>query len=233
MTSIPSVVYVSNDITEEHRTAINDITARVNHEPWITSSVSELFPILSHPTINVSLVVISVDTAESSGSSIHEILNTVITLCRCRAVSCGAQFVPKIAISVTANTDPEKLKTILTHDISGIIPRGTPFTIDEKELALKEILAGHRHVPKEILQKLQKKKERITTEIRLTPRQEQIRRLICDRGLSNKLIAKTLCISVSTVKLHISDIFKKYGVKNRTQLALFAEKTHQPTHREV
>jgi DNA-binding NarL/FixJ family response regulator len=54
----------------------------------------------------------------------------------------------------------------------------------------------------------------------LTPRQSQVLRLICHRGLSNKAIGNILKISESTVKIHTSAILKRYGVKNRTQLVL-------------
>jgi hypothetical protein len=59
-------------------------------------------------------------------------------------------------------------------------------------------------------------------EISLTPRQRQVFDLLSSRGASNKTIAKMLNISESTVKLHLGVIFKKYGVRNRTQLAIFA-----------
>lgn len=54
----------------------------------------------------------------------------------------------------------------------------------------------------------------------ITPRQGQVLRLICHRGLSNKAIGNILKISESTVKIHTSAILKIYGVKNRTQLVL-------------
>lgn len=54
----------------------------------------------------------------------------------------------------------------------------------------------------------------------LTPRQNQVLRLICHRGLSNKAIGNILKISESTVKIHTSAILRRYGVKNRTQLVL-------------
>ena len=57
-------------------------------------------------------------------------------------------------------------------------------------------------------------------QIKLTPRQQQVTTLVCHRGLSNKAIANILKISESTVKIHISAILKRYGVKNRTQLVL-------------
>jgi DNA-binding NarL/FixJ family response regulator len=59
--------------------------------------------------------------------------------------------------------------------------------------------------------------------ITLTPRQRQILDIIVTRGVSNKNIARMLHISESTVKLHMSSILKKFGLRNRTQLALFAK----------
>jgi DNA-binding NarL/FixJ family response regulator len=60
----------------------------------------------------------------------------------------------------------------------------------------------------------------VVNNIKLTSRQNQVLTLVCHRGISNKAIAKILEISESTVKIHISAILKKYGVRNRTQLAL-------------
>jgi DNA-binding NarL/FixJ family response regulator len=57
-------------------------------------------------------------------------------------------------------------------------------------------------------------------EIKLTPRQLDVANLICRRGLSNKAIANSLEISESTVKIHVSAILQRYGVKNRSQLVL-------------
>lgn len=58
--------------------------------------------------------------------------------------------------------------------------------------------------------------------VRLTSRQRQILNILVTSGPSNKIIAKQLNISESTVKMHIASLFKKYAVKNRTQLASFA-----------
>ena len=62
--------------------------------------------------------------------------------------------------------------------------------------------------------------EQVNNNFKLTPRQQQVLKLVCHRGLSNKAIAAILKISESTVKIHISSILKEYGVKNRTQLVL-------------
>lgn len=62
--------------------------------------------------------------------------------------------------------------------------------------------------------------EEFNSKFDLTPRQQQVLKLVCHRGLSNKAIAGILKISESTVKIHVSSILKEYGVKNRTQLVL-------------
>lgn len=79
--------------------------------------------------------------------------------------------------------------------------------------------------PRELISKFDNHVERKSTlEIKLTYRQQQVLHMIRDRGLTNKQIAKEFGISEQAVKLHVSLIMKKYGVKNRTQLALFSNK---------
>ena len=45
------------------------------------------------------------------------------------------------------------------------------------------------------------------------------------RGLPNKLIARELAISEKTVKAHLTQVFRAIGVTDRTQAALWAERT--------
>ena len=56
---------------------------------------------------------------------------------------------------------------------------------------------------------------------RLTARERQILRLLAD-GDSNKEIANALNISVSTIKAHLTKIFRKLGQPDRVRLALYA-----------
>jgi DNA-binding NarL/FixJ family response regulator len=57
----------------------------------------------------------------------------------------------------------------------------------------------------------------------LTIREIEVLKQIAE-GLINKEIAKNLFISEKTVKNHISNIFKKLGVNDRTQAAIYAFK---------
>ena len=55
-------------------------------------------------------------------------------------------------------------------------------------------------------------------DVRLTPREHEVLRLI-DGGLSNKQIARQLCVELSTVKNHVHNILEKLHVDRRAQAA--------------
>lgn len=58
-------------------------------------------------------------------------------------------------------------------------------------------------------------------ELPLTPRQKHVLHLLT-QGLSNKLIARELGVSVETVKDHVAAVFKALGASSRTQAVLIA-----------
>jgi len=67
---------------------------------------------------------------------------------------------------------------------------------------------------------MEKRKE-TDADIPLTNRETQVLRHIA-LGLSNKEIAKSLEISIETVKEHVQNILRKIGVTDRTQAAVWA-----------
>ncbi|WP_013324423.1 LuxR C-terminal-related transcriptional regulator [Gloeothece verrucosa] len=62
--------------------------------------------------------------------------------------------------------------------------------------------------------------------IDLTRREKEVLQYLI-KGLSNEQIAQQLYITVATVKAHLTAIFNKLGVKNRTQAIVAAMKVHQ------
>ncbi len=69
--------------------------------------------------------------------------------------------------------------------------------------------------------KLENREEETTTESLLTKREMEVLKLITE-GLFNKEIAYNLSISEKTVKNHVSNIFRKISVSDRTQAAVYA-----------
>lgn len=59
----------------------------------------------------------------------------------------------------------------------------------------------------------------------LTSREKDVLKLIAD-GKSNAEIAETLFIGIKTVKTHVSSIFSKLDVADRTQAAVYAYQNH-------
>jgi DNA-binding NarL/FixJ family response regulator len=57
----------------------------------------------------------------------------------------------------------------------------------------------------------------------LTPRESEVLALV-RAGLANKQIARRLGISERTVKAHLTSVFQRIGVADRTQAALWAER---------
>jgi DNA-binding NarL/FixJ family response regulator len=68
----------------------------------------------------------------------------------------------------------------------------------------------------------------------LTRREIEILRMVAD-GQSNAQVARTLWVTEQTVKFHLSNIYRKLGVANRTEASRWAqlnglsENSHEPT----
>ena len=68
------------------------------------------------------------------------------------------------------------------------------------------------------------RRSRPVPDVKLSPREREVLRLVLD-GLANKQIARRLGISEKTVKGHLTSLFQRIGVADRTQAALWAERT--------
>jgi DNA-binding NarL/FixJ family response regulator len=83
--------------------------------------------------------------------------------------------------------------------------------------AIRDVLAGLRVVPPGVAQSLAER----AYQSDLSPREFDVIQLVVD-GLSNKQIAERLDLTEATVKTHLTHIFEKLGVEDRTQAAMAA-----------
>jgi DNA-binding NarL/FixJ family response regulator len=96
----------------------------------------------------------------------------------------------------------------LTKDASG----------EEVVEAIVAVHRGLRYLPPIARDRLA---ERTSVVVELTPREHEV--LTCiTRGHSNRDIAEELHIAEKTVRLHVSSVLDKMGVRDRTQAAIYA-----------
>jgi len=155
-------------------------------------------------------------------SSLAEILNMIKTFAN---LTNNNSTNMTVTLGVNHDTPYKIVKEAQMCGILGIIPNNTCFGWRETLKGLLAQFNGQTHWSKDIINQLPgcQKKPLAVNKISLTPRQQQVFDIVVARGCSNKHVSKLLGLSESTIKLHLSAIFKKYGVKNRTQLAVFSK----------
>lgn len=96
--------------------------------------------------------------------------------------------------------------------------------------AIRNVHNGQSYIQPNMTRELVREFNRVTLhekeksdESSLTSREVEVLELIAE-GMINKEIAKQLYISEKTVKNHVSNIFKKLNVSDRTQAAIYAFK---------
>ena len=135
-------------------------------------------------------------------------------------------------VVVSAHEDPNVIRTCLGYNASGyIIKSSEPELIKQ---AINIILSGDIYAPENIdlTHKASDAQSVAADQISsLTP--SQLKVLIeIGKGKLNKQIAYDLDVTGATVKAHITTVFKKLKINNRTQAVLFA-KEHQAKNPEL
>ncbi len=110
----------------------------------------------------------------------------------------------------------------IEHGIRGILRKTVPL---ETMIACLRIVAAGGHWFDEAMEAAL----RSVKTIHLTPRESQIVNLLTT-GLKNKEIATALFLSEGTVKVYLSRLFQKLGVKDRFELALYGLKNMAGTN---
>jgi DNA-binding NarL/FixJ family response regulator len=121
----------------------------------------------------------------------------------------------KVAI-LSVSQEPELIQTALKRGASAYIVK----TIDPDDLAaaLRQAIDGNVFTTAGVTED---PGERAARDAGLTERELVIVRAVA-RGLSNEAIAKELWVAEQTVKFHLTNIYRKLGVSNRTEAARYA-----------
>ncbi|HET7563914.1 MAG TPA: response regulator transcription factor [Gemmatimonadaceae bacterium] len=133
-----------------------------------------------------------------------------------------AQPVPARVLVLTAYGDGESMRAAIEHEADGIaLKTDSPArTID----ALRAVSSGALVYPQAARRWMRNPAERSTFGPgALSEREREVWALLAS-GLSNRVIARKLGVSPSTVKFHTQNLFQKLGVNNRTAAAVEYEK---------
>jgi DNA-binding NarL/FixJ family response regulator len=128
---------------------------------------------------------------------------------------------PAVAVVVvSANEDPRVIRRALDHGAAGFIPKSS--SLDELTEALNTVLDCREWIPPHLEQAVHatvsddQDRSLAGRIAQLTPQQFRVLKLVAE-GQLNKQIADALDIQERTVKAHMSEIFNKLDVRNRTQ----------------
>lgn len=124
---------------------------------------------------------------------------------------------------LTVHNEVEYLLRAVDIGINGYLLKDSDS--DDLKKAIDAVSRGETYIQQELIPLMEKKMELKSDEERkldtLTDRELEVLKLV-SFGMFNKEIAQKLNISERTVKNHVSNIFKKIDVTDRTQAAVFS-----------
>lgn len=121
-------------------------------------------------------------------------------------------------VIISAHDEAENIRIAMQCGASGFIPKSQP--AEQLQSAVKAVLLGERWVPDLSVLEQQANSPEVAEQLAsLTPQQYKILMMFAE-GMLNKQIAYELEVSEATVKAHATAIFRKLGVKNRTQAVI-------------
>ncbi len=126
-------------------------------------------------------------------------------------------------VMVSAQEEAAVVQRSREFGASGFIPKSSP--LETIQSAVRAVLDGDVWWPPQLEEAAALSEEmRSASEglASLTPQQFRVLTMVCE-GLLNKQIAYELNVSEATVKAHVTAIFRKLGVRTRTQAALLLQ----------
>src|SRR5690606_738513 len=131
-----------------------------------------------------------------------------------------AQHPGVAVVVVSANDDPRVVRRALDHGAAGYLPKSSG--LGDLQAAIRTVLACEQWLPSTLraaVSRTQPNNRDADLAARLaslSPQQFRVLVLVAE-GLLNKQIADRLDVQERTVKAHLSAIFERLGVRNRTQ----------------
>ena len=126
-------------------------------------------------------------------------------------------------VMVSAQEEASVMVRSREFGASGFIPKSS--SMEAIQTAVRTVLDGDVSWPPQAFEEVPVSAEaKAASEglASLTPQQCRVLTMVCE-GLLNKQIAYELSVSEATIKAHVTAIFRKLGVRTRTQAALLLQ----------
>jgi DNA-binding NarL/FixJ family response regulator len=125
---------------------------------------------------------------------------------------------PKVKVVIlSVSTDPELIQNVLNRGASAYIVKSV--NLQDLPSALRQALEGTVYSAVGLPEKAVE--DEAAKAVGLTERETTILKALA-RGLSNEAIGKELWVAEQTVKFHLTNIYRKLEVSNRTEAARYA-----------
>jgi len=172
-----------------------------------TASVAGLYEILERQ-LEPDLVLLDLNLPDASGFS--------------ALVHLRATYPALPVIVVSAHEESSIMQRAVAHGALAYIPKSAP--AHHIHDAIEAVLAGDTWLPDQLCSSTNDPRAHAETDLTarlqsLTPQQFRVLMMVAE-GLLNKQIAYTLNVSEATIKAHVTAIFRKMDVQNRTQAVL-------------
>ena len=121
---------------------------------------------------------------------------------------------------ISAHDDPHTIRRALAYGAIAFIPKRSD--VEQLRKALRRVLAGESYLPADLAAQVNASPASVQDAnnaarlASLTPQQFKVLVRVAE-GQLNKQIADALGISLRTVKAHMTALFEKLDVRNRTQ----------------
>lgn len=135
---------------------------------------------------------------------------------------------------VSGNDNSSVIHKAVALGASGFLPKSS--SNEDIATAIDAVVQGQVWIPVNLPAAAVELGDEQTAEriASLTPQQLRVLTMIGE-GLYNKQIASELSVTDATVRAHVTEIFRKLGVTNRTQAVIFFNrlKVEDPHHQSI
>ena len=144
------------------------------------------------------------------------------------ATSRIAAEVPRThVLALTSFSDPGRILSALDAGAEGyLLKHSEPEVIFA---GIRELVDGGSPLDPKAARVLLASRQHPSRPVKLTGREQEVLEMV-GQGLTNRVIARQLGITERTVKAHLTNVYQRLGVTDRTQAALWVQRQNQSGH---